>query len=99
MPTRIKVERTIDTAAGYLVIANDNGFGDDLKAFAKKHGGEYSFTIGQYFIETKDWGVEVIPSDGIAQVHGYKDLSGISTNIESADDLDAALDRLKAAVK
>lgn len=46
------------------------------------------------YVSKADWNIEVRPEDGWAYLHGNGSLNGMSTNIASIDEFDAAVKRL-----
>ena len=45
-------------------------------------------------IDGGDWGVEFLPQDGWAYLHGFGTLNGLGTNIVHIEDINAGIDRL-----
>ena len=65
-----------------------------LAAWAKKNKSKVREQGESIVIDKGAWSIEVIPEDGWAFLHGNGSLNGLSTNIESIDELDAGIKRL-----
>lgn len=51
------------------------------------------------FIKKDGWRIEVRPEDGWAYLHGRGTVPGVSTNIQTLDELSEGIDRLLAKVE
>jgi hypothetical protein len=74
---------------------------DDVRKLAEKaaksHKGKVVDRGDNFAIEAKGWGIEIIPEEGWAYMHGYDSLNGFSTNIADTDELGEGIKRLLAA--
>lgn len=65
-----------------------------LTNWAKANKAKLKDEPESFMVEKGGWSIEVRPEDGWAYLHGNGSLNGISTNISSMDEFDAAVKRL-----
>lgn len=69
-----------------------------LKTWAQRNGGELEETkTGFKIYRSPTWGIEIVPENGWAYVHGRRDLANLGTNIETWNELNEAIKRLEKA--
>lgn len=65
-----------------------------LTTWAKANKAKLKEQGEAFIVEKNGWLLEVLPENGWAYLHGGGLLNGISTNISSMDEFDAAVKRL-----